>query len=202
MVTGASQADAAILFVSAKRGEFEAGIGAGGQTREHGFLAFTLGCHQMAVAVNKMDDPTVNWSQERYEEIKSEFAKIGYENMEIMKLRAEEFGVPQLRRRVFFIGSKKGNNIESPSPLFSQKLDGIPSPITVKEAIGKLVETFYNIMREHGLRWGTKTECGTQGANFEWTLAKDAFIFRVTSLMEWQMLFGDPEDLKHYEQED
>ena len=72
----------------------------------------------------------------------------------------------------------------------------------VKEAVGKLVDTFYNIMREHGLRWGTKTECGTQGANFEWTLAKDAFIFRVTSLMEWQMLFGDPEDLKHYEQED
>ena len=72
MVTGASQADAAILFVSAKRGEFEAGISSGGHTKEHGFLAFTLGCSQMAVAVNKMDDPTVNWSQERYEEIKNE----------------------------------------------------------------------------------------------------------------------------------
>ena len=34
MITGASQADAAILVVSAKRGEFEAGIGPGGQTRE------------------------------------------------------------------------------------------------------------------------------------------------------------------------
>jgi elongation factor 1-alpha len=76
MVTGASQADAAILFVSAKRGEFEAGIGAGGQTREHGFLAFTLGCHQMAVAINKMDDSTVNWSQERYEEIKNEISRM------------------------------------------------------------------------------------------------------------------------------
>lgn len=76
MVTGASQADAAILFVSAKRGEFEAGISSGGQTKEHGFLAFTLGCSQLAVAVNKMDDPTVNWSQERYEEIKNEISRM------------------------------------------------------------------------------------------------------------------------------
>jgi len=76
MVTGASQADAAVLFVSAKRGEFEAGIGPGGQTREHGFLAYTLGVNQMVVAINKMDDPTVNWSQERYEEIKSEISRM------------------------------------------------------------------------------------------------------------------------------
>ncbi len=76
MVTGASQADGAILFVSAKRGEFEAGIGPGGQTREHAFLAFTLGVNQLVVAINKMDDPSVNWSQERYEEIKSEISRM------------------------------------------------------------------------------------------------------------------------------
>jgi elongation factor 1-alpha len=82
MITGASQADGAILFVSAKRGEFEAGIGPGGQTREHGFLAFTLGVNQLVVAVNKMDDTSVNWSQERYNEIKNEVSRmlkmIGY----------------------------------------------------------------------------------------------------------------------------
>jgi len=76
MITGASQSDAAILLVSAKRGEFEAGIGPGGQTREHAFLAFTLGVNQLVVAVNKMDDPSVNWSQERYEEIKNEISRI------------------------------------------------------------------------------------------------------------------------------
>ncbi|MEM3666698.1 MAG: translation elongation factor EF-1 subunit alpha [Candidatus Bathyarchaeia archaeon] len=76
MITGASQADGAILFVSAKRGEFEAGIGPGGQTREHAFLAFTLGVNQLIVAVNKMDDPTVNWSQERYNEIKNEVSRM------------------------------------------------------------------------------------------------------------------------------
>ncbi|MCW3999081.1 MAG: translation elongation factor EF-1 subunit alpha [Candidatus Bathyarchaeota archaeon] len=82
MITGASQADAAVLFSSAKKGEFEAGIGAGGQTREHAFLAFTQGIRQLIVAINKMDDNTVNWSQERYTEMKNEITRmlktIGY----------------------------------------------------------------------------------------------------------------------------
>ncbi len=76
MITGASQADGAILFVSAKRGEFEAGIGPGGQTREHAFLAFTLGVSQLVVAVNKMDDASVNWSEERYNEVKNEVSRM------------------------------------------------------------------------------------------------------------------------------
>lgn len=76
MITGASQADGAILFCSARRGEFEAGIGPGGQTREHAFLAFTLGVRQLIVAVNKMDDVSVNWSQDRYNEIKNEVTRM------------------------------------------------------------------------------------------------------------------------------
>jgi elongation factor 1-alpha len=76
MITGASQGDGAVLFVSAKRGEFEAGIGPGGQTREHAFLAYTLGINQMVVAVNKMDDASVNWSEERYNEIKNEISRM------------------------------------------------------------------------------------------------------------------------------
>ncbi len=76
MVTGASQADGAVLFISAKRGEYEAGTNPGGQTREHAFLAKTLGVDQMVVAVNKMDDPTVNWSQQRYEEVKDGVSRL------------------------------------------------------------------------------------------------------------------------------
>ena len=76
MITGASQADAAVLFSSAKKGEFEAGIGAGGQTREHAFLAFTLGIRQLIVAINKMDDSTVNWSKDRYDEMKNELSRM------------------------------------------------------------------------------------------------------------------------------
>ncbi len=70
MVTGASQADAALLIISAKKGEYEAGIGATGQTREHAFLLRTMGVNQIIVAINKLDDPSVNWSRERFEEVR------------------------------------------------------------------------------------------------------------------------------------
>ncbi|NVM30776.1 MAG: translation elongation factor EF-1 subunit alpha [Candidatus Helarchaeota archaeon] len=72
MITGSSQADAAILVVSAKTGEFEAGISAGGQTREHAFLSRTLGVSQLIVAINKMDDASVKWGEERYNEVRDE----------------------------------------------------------------------------------------------------------------------------------
>jgi len=32
-------------------------------------LAKTLGVHQLVVAINKMDDKTVSWGKERYDEI-------------------------------------------------------------------------------------------------------------------------------------
>ncbi len=69
MITGASQADAAILVVSARKGEFEAGMSAEGQTREHLILAKTMGIDQIIVAINKMDAPDVNYSQKRYQQI-------------------------------------------------------------------------------------------------------------------------------------
>ncbi len=78
MITGASQADAAILVVSAKKGE-----GVQAQTIEHTFLLKTLGVNQLAVAINKLDDQTVNYSRDRYEEIKAKVSellkKVGYD---------------------------------------------------------------------------------------------------------------------------
>ena len=68
MITGASQADAAILVVSGKKGEMEVGIAANGQTREHAYLAQTLGVKQLVVAVNKAD--IYDYSEERYNEVK------------------------------------------------------------------------------------------------------------------------------------
>jgi elongation factor 1-alpha len=55
MITGASEADAAILVLSAKEGETDTAIAAGGQAREHAFLLKTLGVGQLIVAINKMD---------------------------------------------------------------------------------------------------------------------------------------------------
>ena len=82
MITGTSQADCSLLMVSANEGEFETGISKSGQTKEHLLLAFTLGVRQLIVCVNKMDDNSVNFSETRYENIKSELSdylkKIGF----------------------------------------------------------------------------------------------------------------------------
>jgi len=82
MITGTSQADCCILVIAAGTGEFEAGIAATGQTREHALLAYTLGVKQMICCVNKMDDKSVNYSETRFNEIKNEVSgfikKIGY----------------------------------------------------------------------------------------------------------------------------
>jgi len=76
MITGASQADAAILVVSAKQGE-----GIQEQTKEHTFLMKVLGINQLVVAINKMD--AANYDEKRFNEISEEVKKlirsIGYD---------------------------------------------------------------------------------------------------------------------------
>jgi len=68
MIMGASQADVGVLVISARKGEFETGFDRDGQTREHAMLAKTLGVNFLVVVINKMDDPTVKWSKERFDE--------------------------------------------------------------------------------------------------------------------------------------
>ncbi|MEU0543505.1 adenylyl-sulfate kinase [Nocardia sp. NPDC005978] len=65
MVTGASTADLALILVDARKGVSE-------QTRRHAFLSSLLGVGHLVLCVNKMD--LVDWSEERFEEIRSEFA--------------------------------------------------------------------------------------------------------------------------------
>ena len=76
MITGASEADAAVVLVSARKGETEVGTGPGGQTREHAFLLKTLGVNQVVVCINKMDDNMINYGQPRYDEVKAEMEKL------------------------------------------------------------------------------------------------------------------------------
>eukprot|EP01116_Phalansterium_solitarium_P013061 TRINITY_DN2995_c0_g1_i1.p1 TRINITY_DN2995_c0_g1~~TRINITY_DN2995_c0_g1_i1.p1 ORF type:complete len:689 (-),score=178.55 TRINITY_DN2995_c0_g1_i1:12-2078(-) len=72
MISGASQADVAILIVDATTGAFENGFDSDGQTKEHALLARSLGVTQLGVVINKLD--TVDWSQQRFDEIS---AKLG-----------------------------------------------------------------------------------------------------------------------------
>jgi elongation factor 1-alpha len=67
MITGTSQADAAVIVVSAPDGPQE-------QTKEHVFLSRTLGVPQVIVAVNKMD--AVNYSEDKYNEVKEAMTKL------------------------------------------------------------------------------------------------------------------------------
>lgn len=55
MISGAAQADCALLVVDSSNGEFEAGFSRGGQTREHLVLVRSLGVQQVIVALNKLD---------------------------------------------------------------------------------------------------------------------------------------------------
>ncbi|KAG5439636.1 hypothetical protein PCK2_000770 [Pneumocystis canis] len=70
MIAGAAQADIALLVIDSSYGSFESGFIAHGQTREHVILVRSLGIQKMIVAINKLE--TINWSQERYEEIKAQ----------------------------------------------------------------------------------------------------------------------------------
>ena len=84
MINGISRADIAILIISARTGEFEAGFN-GGQTTEHLLIARSFGIKYVLIAVNKMS--TVNWSKERYNEIVKTFTpyirdKIGFKENE------------------------------------------------------------------------------------------------------------------------
>ncbi len=83
MLTGASQADAAVLVVSAREGIQD-------QTRQHAFLIRTLGIDQLVVAVNKMDE--MAYEQSKYDETCKELRKIlsslGYEKIPMIPISA------------------------------------------------------------------------------------------------------------------
>jgi elongation factor 1-alpha len=120
MITGTSQADVAILVIAAGTGEFEAGFGKEGQTREHALLAYTMGIKQVVLAINKMD--TCEYSKERFEEIKVEV--IGY----LKKIGFQEKNI----NAVPYSGFKGDNLIEKSANL------GWYSGDTLLEALDKI----------------------------------------------------------------
>lgn len=99
MITGASQADGALLVVSAKEGPQE-------QTKEHVYLAKVLGIQQLIVAINKMD--TVNYDQARYEEVKKQTAEIlqtiGFDTEKILFIPTSAYNGDMVAKR----GEKMG----------------------------------------------------------------------------------------------
>ncbi|CAI8505027.1 unnamed protein product [Pichia kudriavzevii] len=104
MIGGASQADVGVLVISARKGEYEAGFERGGQSREHAILAKTQGVNKIVVVINKMDDPTVGWSEERYNECISKLSLflrgVGYAKEDITFMPVSGFTGEGLKERI------------------------------------------------------------------------------------------------------
>ncbi len=86
MITGASQADAAVLVVSGKDGVQP-------QTKEHAFLAKVLGINQLIVLISKMD--AINYDENRFKEVKEQVEKllksIGYDVSKVPIIPASSY---------------------------------------------------------------------------------------------------------------
>ncbi|MDR3025436.1 GTP-binding protein [Chryseobacterium sp.] len=93
MITGASNSDLMVILIDARKGVIE-------QTRRHSIIASLLQLKKVAVAINKMD--MVDYSEEVFESIKSEYSKI-----------AENLGLNDVT--YFPISALKGDNIVSTS---------------------------------------------------------------------------------------
>jgi len=104
MLLGACQADFAGLVISAKNGEFEAGFEGDGRTREHALLAKSLGVTKLVVIINKMDEESVKWSKQRYDQIKSDLS--GYLKLCGYNIEKHVYWVP--------ISGLKGDNLITP----------------------------------------------------------------------------------------
>jgi len=94
MITGTSQADAAVLVVSVKEGIQP-------QTKEHAFLAKTLGVPQLIVVLNKTD--AVNYDESKCNKVKEDVTKllksIGYKTEEIPFIPVSAFKGDNLKEK-------------------------------------------------------------------------------------------------------
>ena len=116
MITGASQADAAILVVDVVDG-------VQAQTKEHVFLARTLGINQMVVAINKMDK--IDYDKERYEQVKEEVTKL----LKMVGYKAEE--IPMIPTSAYYGDNVTKKSDKTPwydGPTFFEVFDMFKAP--------------------------------------------------------------------------
>ena len=95
MITGASQADTAVLLCAANDG-------VNAQTKEHAFLAKVLGVKELIVHVNKMDISGVDWSEDKYKSACNEVSAL---------LKMAGFGSQLDRIPMIPASSLKGDNV-------------------------------------------------------------------------------------------
>lgn len=133
MITGASEADAAVLVVSVKPGETEAATEPGGQAREHAFLARTLGVSQIVVALNKMDDQ--NYAEARYSEVKGIVEKmlklVGYNTSKVNFIPISAWKGDNLVKKSENMGWYKGPTLAEALDMFEAPEKPIGKPLRI-----------------------------------------------------------------------
>jgi len=146
MLTGASQADAAVLIVDAAEGVQE-------QTRRHAYLVHLLGIWQIVVVVNKMD--LVGYSRKRFDEVKREL------NLFLRKISlTAKHSVPVSAKNGINITGKSPETAWYEGPTFLDALDSIDPPALSGETnIRFPVQDVYAVQGEE-VAVG-RLECGT-----------------------------------------
>lgn len=182
MLQGACQADYAGLVISAKNGEFEAGFEKDGRTKEHALLAKSLGVFRLIVIINKMDEESVKWSQERYEQIKADLSvflkNCGY----------------NLEKHVFWIpmSALNGDNLVEPvskhkctwynGPTLLELLDSQDLP--PRNENGPVRIPLLDRYKDQGVYLLGKIESGTVKYGSTYTLMPSKLIFEVAWLFD------------------
>ena len=99
MITGAAQADYAILVIDTDN--FESSFIGGGQTKEHAYIVRSFGVHKLIVAMNKMD--RIGWSSEKFVHIKQRLGeylhKIGFTHDQIIYIPISAINATNITRK-------------------------------------------------------------------------------------------------------
>ena len=118
MITGTSQADAAVLNVAANDG-------VNAQTKEHAFLAKVLGVKELIVNVNKMDISGVDWSEDKFNSVKEEVSNLlrmaGFKPTDIPFIPCSAFDGDN-------IFNKSENSPWYSGPTLFEAIDGVEMP--------------------------------------------------------------------------
>ncbi|HIJ15238.1 MAG TPA: translation elongation factor EF-1 subunit alpha [Methanosphaera sp.] len=124
MITGASQADAAVLVVAANDGVMP-------QTKEHIFLSRTLGINQLIVGINKMD--LVDYSEDKYNELKEEVGNliktIGFNPKDVPFIPLSAFEGDNITEKSSNTPWYKGNTLIEELDLFKEPDKPIDLPL-------------------------------------------------------------------------
>lgn len=157
MIMGAAMADTACLVISARKGEYEAGFERDGQTREHAQLARSLGVERLIVAINKMDEDSVQWDEARFNEIREG----------VLPFLVENCGYKRENLVFIPISGLNGDNIDvigtkTPwytGPSLLDSLDNIELP--KRDPDGPIRVPILDKMKERGVVAFGKVESGT-----------------------------------------